>query len=127
MARNAPQGRTVATPRPEATTRAQATNSLLAGLLTGVRTWPNVWLLNRHRFAWPRHLDGVKGVMADLERLIDSPLGSGILAILIIVTVVRWIFLPFAVFGIKQRIDKVRKELRRANELLEPVGSKSST
>lgn len=40
-----------------------------------------------------------------------------LVAILVIVIAVLWIALPFAVFGIKKRLDAILVELRRLNRL----------
>lgn len=41
-----------------------------------------------------------------------------IFAILWLVLVVVWIILPFAIFGIKPRLDRMIHEQKRTNELL---------
>ena len=35
--------------------------------------------------------------------------------VLLIVNLILWTFLPFAVFGIKAKLDKIIKELEKAN------------
>ena len=44
------------------------------------------------------------------------------LVILWIATSVLWFFLPFAVFGIKGRLDRLISEVRRQNDLLGRAG-----
>ena len=45
--------------------------------------------------------------------------GIGIFGILfLVVLAVLWFFLPFAVFGIKERLDNQIKEQKKTNELL---------
>ncbi len=45
--------------------------------------------------------------------------GIGIFGILfLVVLAILWFFLPFAVFGIKERLDNQIKEQKKTNELL---------
>lgn len=45
--------------------------------------------------------------------------------IFLIVLAIAWILLPFAMFGVKPRLDKLTEEVRRTNALLEKMGQKT--
>ena len=51
--------------------------------------------------------------------------GGGLLAVVLFLVLVAisilWIILPFAVFGVKGRLDGIRAEAERTNELLTDV------
>ena len=57
-----------------------------------------------------------------MENLDVLGLGGGIFAILIglfiILLSILWLVLPFAVFGIKERLDRIARELKESNEHL---------
>lgn len=44
---------------------------------------------------------------------------NAFLVIFLIIIAILWIMLPFAVFGVKRRLDKVVKELRKLTEIME--------
>jgi hypothetical protein len=47
-----------------------------------------------------------------------------VLAILLILAAILWMFLPFAVFGVKRRLDLIIAHQRKTNELLEALNTK---
>lgn len=56
--------------------------------------------------------------------MIDPMIGGTVGAILIaflIVLGIAWFLLPFAMFGLKPRIDELTKETRKTNALLEQI------
>lgn len=56
--------------------------------------------------------------------MIDPMIGGMVGAILIaflIVLAIAWFLLPFAMFGLKPRIDELTKETRKTNALLEQI------
>lgn len=56
--------------------------------------------------------------------MIDPMIGGTVGAILIaflIVLAIAWFLLPFAMFGLKPRIDELTKETRKTNALLEQI------
>jgi cell division protein FtsL len=63
---------------------------------------------------------------------VDSFFGAGgglvlvLFSIALIVLAILWIFLPFAVFGVKSRLDKLLFETQRTNALLESLILKQS-
>lgn len=57
--------------------------------------------------------------IAELQGLIPGMVLIGLLLLLALV----WIFLPFAVFGIKERLDKLNRIQTETNELLEIIAS----
>lgn len=56
--------------------------------------------------------------------MIDPMIGGTVGAILIaflVVLAIAWFLLPFAMFGLKPRIDELTKETRKTNALLEQI------
>jgi len=48
--------------------------------------------------------------------------GSGLFYyLLLIILAIVWIFLPFAIFGTKDKLNQIIKESNRTNELLEEI------
>lgn len=52
--------------------------------------------------------------------------GYAILMIVGLVIAVLWIFLPFAVFGLKDLVREVLAETRRTNELLKQINDRQA-
>jgi hypothetical protein len=50
-----------------------------------------------------------------------------VLAILLVFAAILWIFLPFAVFGVKRRLDLIIVHQRKTNELLQALNAKLPT
>jgi hypothetical protein len=51
---------------------------------------------------------------------VGGPLGL-VVAIFVVILSVLWFLLPFAVFGVKARLDQVIKEMRHQNVLLTEI------
>ncbi len=51
--------------------------------------------------------------------------GASIYILLLFILTIVWIFLPFAIFGTKKRLDQVIEETSKTNRLLEEVLDKS--
>jgi hypothetical protein len=49
---------------------------------------------------------------------------GGAFAVLLFFTLILWAFLPFSVFGIKKRLDRMTARQRRTNELLEYIAQR---
>ncbi len=51
--------------------------------------------------------------------------GASIYILFLFILTIVWIFLPFAIFGTKKRLDQIIEETRKTNRLLEEVLDKS--
>ncbi len=51
--------------------------------------------------------------------------GASIYILLLFILTIVWIFLPFAIFGTKKRLDQIIEETSKTNRLLEEVLDKS--
>ncbi|MEX0771113.1 MAG: hypothetical protein WD035_10290 [Balneolaceae bacterium] len=52
-------------------------------------------------------------------------IGSALMWILMLILGIVWVILPFAVFGIKRRLDSMNKNLAEIAELLKESGADS--
>lgn len=57
--------------------------------------------------------------MSGIDYLVST--FGGAFAVLLFFTLILWAFLPFSVFGIKKRLDRMAARQRRTNELLEYI------
>ena len=51
--------------------------------------------------------------------------GASIYIFLLFILTIVWVFLPFAIFGTKKRLDQIIEETSKTNRLLEEVLNKS--
>jgi cell division protein FtsL len=52
---------------------------------------------------------------------------GGILIIVAFVLAVEWVFLPFAIFGIKTRLESIRDGIEKTNKLLDALVQQSKS
>ncbi len=55
-----------------------------------------------------------------IDPMISGTVGAILIAFLIVLGI-AWFLLPFAMFGLKPRIDELTKETRKTNALLEQI------
>lgn len=48
---------------------------------------------------------------------------GGLIALVAIFTLILWTFLPFEVFGMKKRLDRIARRQQRTNELIEHIAA----